>query len=149
MTAFLSVILNQPLDRQRYSYEFKRQIVEASLSPGTSIAAVAQAHGINANVLHKWRWRYRHGESGAISAQPTLTVLQMVKPARLSVAKTTQPTKISADAKPSGYIELLLNASRVLVHGAPDSQTLRSVIDACIYDGLTRRHPRMDCRWRH
>jgi transposase-like protein len=41
MTDFLPVILNQPLDRQRYSREFKRQIVEASLVPGASIAAVA------------------------------------------------------------------------------------------------------------
>lgn len=130
MTEFLPVTLTQPLDRQRYSHEFKRQIVEASLTPGTSIAAVAQAHGINANLLHKWRWRYRHGAFCAVSVPPTLTAVQIVKPARLAVAKPSQPTTISADTKPSGYIELYFNNTRVLVHGAPDSQTLRSVIDA-------------------
>lgn len=130
MTEFLPVTLTPYLDRQRYSHEFKRQIVEESMSPGASVAAVAQAHGINANLLHKWRWRYRHGEFGAVSAPPTLTALQIVKPARLAVAKPSQPTTISADAKPSSYIELLFNNTRVLVHGAPDSQTLRSVIDA-------------------
>lgn len=131
MTDFLPVILNQPLDRQRYSREFKRQIVEASLTPGASIAAVAQAHGINANLLHKWRWSYRNGEYGTVAEQSTLATVQMVNPARLAVAKPSQPTKISADAKPSGYIELLFfNNTRVLVHGAPDGQTLRSVIDA-------------------
>ena len=130
MTEFLPVTLTSSLNRQRYSHEFKRQIVEASLSPCTSIAAVAQAHGINTNLLHKWRWRYRHGEFGAVSAPPTLTGLQMVKLARLAVAKPSQPTKISTDIKHSGYIELLFNDTRVLVHGAPDSQTLRSVIDA-------------------
>ncbi len=67
MTDFLPVILNQPLDRQRYSSEFKRQIVEASLVPGVSIAAVALLNGINANLLHKWRWRYRHGELGPVT----------------------------------------------------------------------------------
>jgi len=130
MTDFFPVILNRPLDRQRYSREFKRQIVETSLTPGTSIAAVAQAHGINANLLHKWRWRYRHGEYGAIAAPTTLTALQIVKPTPLSLAKPSQPTTISADTKPSGYIELYFNNTRVLVHGAPDSQTLHSVIDA-------------------
>ena len=130
MTDFLPVILNRPLDRQRYSHELKRQIVEASLTPGASIAAVAQAHGINANLLHKWRWRYRHGEFGAVAEQSTLSTVQMVNPARLAVAKPSQPTTISTDAKPSGYIELLVNNTRVLVHGAPDGQTLRSVIDA-------------------
>jgi len=130
MTEFLPVTLTQPLGRQRYSHEFKRQIVEASLSPNTSIAAVAQAHGINANLLHKWRWRYRHGAFCAVSVPPTLTAVQMVKPARLAVAKPTQPTKISADIKHFGYIELYFNNTRVLVHGAPDGQTLRSVIDA-------------------
>ena len=130
MTDFLPVILNQPLDRQRYSREFKRQIVEASLTPGASIAAVAQAYGINANLLHKWRWRYRHGDFGAVAEQSTLATVQMVNPARLAVAKPSQPTTISANTKLTGHIELLFNNTRVLVHGAPDRQTLRSVIDA-------------------
>lgn len=131
MTDFLPVTLTPAsLARQRYSHEFKRQIVEASLAVGASIAAVAQTHGINANLLHKWRWNYRNGEFGATSAPPTLTVPQMVKPTRLAATNPSQTTNISADTMPSGYIELYFNDTRVLVHGAPDSQTLRSVIDA-------------------
>lgn len=130
MTDFLPVTLTPSLDRQRYSHEFKRQIVEESMTPGVSIAAVARAHGINANLLHKWRSRYRHGEFGAVSAPPTLTAVQIVKPARLAVANHSQPTNISTETTPSGYIELLFNNTRVLVHGAPDRQTLHSVIDA-------------------
>ena len=130
MTDFLPVISNRPLDRQRYSREFKRQIVEASLAPGASIAGVALSYGINANLLHKWRSRYRHGEFGAVANPFTLAAVQMVNPARLAVAKPGQPTNISADTKLTGHIELFFNTTRVLVHGAPDSQTLRSVIDA-------------------
>jgi transposase len=130
MTDFLPVILNRPLDRQRYSREFKRQIVEASLASGASIAAVALSHHINANLLHKWRWSYRNGEYGTFAEPPTLAAVQIVNPARLAAAKPSQPTTISADTKPSGYIELHFNNTHVLVHGAPDSQTLRSVIDA-------------------
>jgi transposase len=130
MTDFLPVTLTPSLDRQRYSREFKRQIVEESLTSGASIAAVAQAHGINANLLHKWRWSYRNGEYGTFAEPSTLAAVQIVNPARLAVAKPSQPTTISADTKPSGYIELFFNDTRVLVHGAPDSQTLHSVIDA-------------------
>ncbi len=130
MTDFLPVILNRSLDRQRYSREFKRQIVEASLVPGTSIAAVALLHSINADLLHKWRWSYRNGAYGAVADPSTLAAVPMVKPARLAIAKASQPTTISTETKPSGYIELLFNTTRVLVHGAPDGQTLRSVIDA-------------------
>ncbi|MDO9232481.1 MAG: transposase [Methylotenera sp.] len=129
MTDFLPVILNRPLDRQRYSREFKRLIVEASLIPGTSIAAVALSHGINANLLHKWRWSYRHGEFGAVSAPSTIVQNQ----AKLLAAPTSQPTPPNPAAtltSNAGYIELFFNDTRIMVHGAPDSQTLRSVIDA-------------------
>ncbi len=130
MTDFLPVILNQPLDRQRYSREFKRQIVEASLAPGASIAAVALSHHINANLLHKWRWSYRNGEYGTFADPSTLAAVQIINPARLAVAKPRQLATISANTKFTGHIELFFNNTRVLVHGAPDSQTLRSVIDA-------------------
>ena len=106
MTDFLPVTLTPSLARRQYSREFKRQIVEASLLPGTSIAVVAQAHGINANLLHKWRSRYRHGEFGAVSAPPTLTAVQIVKPARLAVANHSQPTNISTETTPSGHIDV-------------------------------------------
>lgn len=41
--------------RRRHSAELKRQILEACAQPGASVAAIALAHGINANVVHKWR----------------------------------------------------------------------------------------------
>lgn len=66
------MILNQPLDRQRYTREFKRQILEASLVSGASIAGVALSYGINGNLLHKWRSRYRHVEFGAVTSPFTL-----------------------------------------------------------------------------
>ena len=130
MTDFLPVMLNRPLDRQRYSREFKRQIVEASLVSGASIAGVALSYGINANLLHKWRSRYRHGEFDAVANPFTLAAVQMVNPARLAVAKPSQPAAIRANTNPSSHIELFFNDTRVIVHGAPDGQTLRSVIDA-------------------
>jgi transposase len=40
--------------RRRHSDEFKASAVAACLQPGVSMAAVAMAHGINANLLRRW-----------------------------------------------------------------------------------------------
>lgn len=40
--------------RRRHSAEFKSAVIEEGLRPGVSIAAVALAHGLNANLLRKW-----------------------------------------------------------------------------------------------
>ena len=37
-----------------YSREFKAEMVAACLQPGTSVAALALSHGMNANVVHRW-----------------------------------------------------------------------------------------------
>ena len=41
--------------RRRYGAEFKQQILAQCAEPGASVASVALSHGINANVVHKWR----------------------------------------------------------------------------------------------
>ena len=40
--------------RRRHSAQFKAQVIEACAAPGTSIGAVAQAHGLNVSVLRRW-----------------------------------------------------------------------------------------------
>ena len=40
--------------RRRYSLEFKASVIRACQSPGVSIAAIALANGLNANMLRKW-----------------------------------------------------------------------------------------------
>jgi len=57
--------------------EDKRQIVLESFSSGTSIAAVARAHGMNANLLHSWRWQYRRGELGTTEEIPQLVPIKV------------------------------------------------------------------------
>ena len=42
------------LVRRTHSLEFKAQVLAACRQPGASIAAVALAHGLNPNVVHKW-----------------------------------------------------------------------------------------------
>ena len=40
--------------RRRHTSEFKLRIVQACQQPGVSIAAVALANGLNANMVRKW-----------------------------------------------------------------------------------------------
>lgn len=40
--------------RRHHSAAFKQQVVEACRRPGVSVAAVALAHGLNANLLRRW-----------------------------------------------------------------------------------------------
>lgn len=41
--------------RRRNSAELKAQVLAQWAVPGASVASVALAHSINANVVHKWR----------------------------------------------------------------------------------------------
>jgi transposase len=41
--------------RRRHNGEFKQRVLAECDRPGASVAAVAQAHGVNANLVHKWR----------------------------------------------------------------------------------------------
>ena len=40
--------------RRRHSAEFKAKVVQACRQPGVSMAAVALANGLNANLLRRW-----------------------------------------------------------------------------------------------
>jgi transposase len=41
--------------RRRYGEEIKAQVLSECDVPGASVAKVAMAHGINANIVHRWR----------------------------------------------------------------------------------------------
>lgn len=41
--------------RRRHSAELKAQVLAECTRPGASVAHVALTHGINANVVHRWR----------------------------------------------------------------------------------------------
>ena len=64
--------------RCSYDEDAKRELVEACLQPGVSIAKLAREHGINANLLHAWISLHRKARGGAMVAasplpQETLT----------------------------------------------------------------------------
>lgn len=72
--------------RRTHSVEFKAQVVAACRPVGVSIAAVAMAHGVNANVVRRWVVE-AEGRSiaapgqGAGGAAPTTFVPMTLPPA--------------------------------------------------------------------
>ena len=49
--------------RRRHGDELKATVLAECEEPGASVAAVAQSHGLNANLVHKWR-RHRRPQAG-------------------------------------------------------------------------------------
>lgn len=56
--------------RCRYDPEAKRELVEACLQPGVSVARMALEHGINANLLRKWINQYHENSSSVPPSTP-------------------------------------------------------------------------------
>jgi transposase len=55
--------------RRRHGDEVKAKVLIECDEPGASVAAVAQAHGLNANLVHKWR-RQGRPHAAASKAAP-------------------------------------------------------------------------------
>jgi transposase len=55
------------LRRRRYGEQLKTQVVAECAAPGASVAKVAMAHGINANVVHRWRQLARGGAQATVA----------------------------------------------------------------------------------
>jgi transposase len=72
----VNTIQNQPLvdgrrRRRLHSDEFKANAVASCMQPGVSMAAVAMANGVNANLLRRW---VREAELGRSEARPDALV---------------------------------------------------------------------------
>jgi transposase len=68
---------HRKLPRRRHSKEIKEQVLAECARPGASVAGVALAHGINANVVHKWRRQ----ATGAIESAPPPRFVPLALPA--------------------------------------------------------------------
>jgi transposase len=72
--------------RRRHSAMKKAQVLAECSEPGTSVAQVALAHGINANVVHRWRQLAREGSGGAVAKTSEFLALPLPGPATPAAA---------------------------------------------------------------
>ena len=80
-----------------YTREFKAELVVACQEPGASIAAIAGAHAMNANVLHRWLKEHArsgcHGQSDRSNANRCSLTLQSQAAAFIPVQLPVSPSE--------------------------------------------------------
>jgi transposase-like protein len=99
--------------KRRYAAAFKVWIVQQCLLPGVSIAAIALANQLNANLLRKWIAQRK--------AAPPVPV--QLLPVRIVPSLPTVPSQ-------DGLIEVQIHGARIQLHGDVDAQRLRIVLAA-------------------
>mgnify|MGYP002776222427 CR=1 FL=1 len=60
--------------RSCYDPQAKRELIEAGLQPGVSVAKLALAHGINANLLRTWMTKHQRQSLAGGSVRPSVSV---------------------------------------------------------------------------
>ena len=60
----------KPVVRRRHDGQLKGRVVAACAQPGASVAHIALEHGLNANLVHRWR-RIAQGRERGPHATPT------------------------------------------------------------------------------
>lgn len=65
--------------RRRHDTALKTQVLEQCAHPGASVASIALSHGLNANLVHKWRREARQGEA-PLAGKPEFIPVQLATP---------------------------------------------------------------------
>ncbi|MDT7520670.1 transposase [Rhodoferax sp. TBRC 17198] len=112
--------------KRRHSAAFKRKILELVEQPGASVAAVALEHGVNANLVFKWRKAKldRRRPPRAMHLPVLLPVSVDPQESPLTVP-TPEPER---SARKEGVIEVEIGGARVLLRGCVDPVNVRSVL---------------------
>jgi len=118
--------------RRRHSDALKRELVDRSLAPGASVAAIALEAGVNANLLFNWRRLHLQAEVPDPSATATPVLLPVTMVAAVDGATPQMPTPPGSPprAAPAGTIEIDIHGARVRLRGAVDEASIRTVLRA-------------------
>lgn len=115
--------------RPNYPFAFKRELAAKACEPNVSVAKLALHHGINANVLFKWRRHYRAGlfdvaERGA-NTEPVVPaqLVAVVSPA----LPERRPVPTAKRSEP--VIEMVVGDVTLRLRGGVDPMLLGTVLD--------------------
>lgn len=120
--------------RPNYPIDFKRHLAVLACEPGISVAKLALAHGINTNLLFKWRRHYRSGWFGEPQpAHVTVPASRASEAPRLlpvmTVSPPDSPPLAPKGVKPAAALEILIGGATVRVIGEVSRDALRTVLD--------------------
>lgn len=129
--------------RRQHEKLFKAELVERCLMPGASVAAVALAGGINANLLFKWRRDHLRSQRLSSAASSSSAVLVPVHVAAVmdgdaghSQSSASSPASTALAVGPqrsmrnTGIIELDIVGAQLRLRGPVDEASLCSVLRA-------------------
>jgi Transposase and inactivated derivatives len=119
--------------RPNYAPEFRREVAMAACEPGISVAKLAQSHGLNPNMVFKWRRQYRAGllDNRTASETAVFVPVAMSPDDSMAVSSLPVPTAqlpLRAQEAATSGIEIELNGARVRVSGKVDPAQLRLVL---------------------
>ena len=117
-----TVPVNGTMGRRMRPTEEKLRIVQETLVPGTSVAAVARRHGVNANLLFSWRRQHERGVLVEHTRSPKAAKLLPVKVSSSVATATSASTAEIEIALPCG--------ARVRLIGDVATQRLVAVLSA-------------------
>ncbi len=75
--------------RRWFDPQAKRELIEASLQPGVSVAGLALEHGVNANQLRKWMRQHQQRQGGT----PTVVAKVPAPSAFIPVVAVDRPAR--------------------------------------------------------
>ncbi len=93
----MDTMQSTPMKRTRRYHppDFKRQVVEASHQPGASVAGVALAHGLNANLVRRWvREAAPGGDALTVTASEPAGFISVPMPAPSLSPVSTEPIRL-------------------------------------------------------
>lgn len=127
-----------PVPRRRHSAELKAKILAACNEPGTSIAAVALSHGLNANLVRKWlvgRGLKRTGIAAPVAV-------------KTSAAATTPPTAAPLLAANARFLPIELAVPAPATRAESARQVgVTSAVPEPIHIELRRGALHLSVRW--
>jgi transposase len=115
--------------RQRFTREQKRQIVEATLVSGASVARVAREVGVNANQVFAWRRSYKQGlldeRGGSVKLLPVCVAHEISREVKDGVLSAGEVHPLSA-----GSIHMEIPGKALLtVEGRASAESLRLILE--------------------
>jgi transposase len=116
-----------PAKRRHLALEEKRRIVEETFVDGASVARIAQAHGLNANLVFNWR---RQHQKGLLTDRRAAKLLPVrVSAEGSSGVGTPWGTACEPRSASMGTIHIQLQKAQVRVEGVVNEGLMRVVLE--------------------
>ncbi|GAB6848218.1 IS66-like element accessory protein TnpA [Paraburkholderia kururiensis] len=106
--------------RPNFSDEYRRAIVEMTMQPGASVSRIAREHGLNDNMVFKWRQRFKREFATKTSVPapvPGITGSTPLLPVSVIDAPSSPAKERSATTAGCCEVEIEVGKRRVRIRG--------------------------------